>query len=259
MTSRQLELADEFERAGLLAMLGVGSAPGKTNLMAAVAVRELGGAEAIHVSAAGRDLAPPPGFSIPYALRTLIDELTMSPVVVEDGRPREAEPLADGGMVAFGEPIGEASTIKTLHSEMLTFPVSFGCREASFRLSLAPDLLERLRELAGAGDAEVERAARDAARPSARTVAIHLVEASYAGRAARVRCVTVPHERWGLGGGVVSTATPAAAAVRLLAGGRVEARGVLAPEGCLDPEEMFRELERRGSRFELEVNEEVPA
>ena len=44
-------------------------------------------------------------------------------------------------------------------------PRSFGCREASFRLSLAPALLERLRELAAAGDAE--RARRRGARRAA--------------------------------------------------------------------------------------------
>ena len=38
MTLRQLELSTEFERAGLLALLGMGSSPGKTNLMAASAV-----------------------------------------------------------------------------------------------------------------------------------------------------------------------------------------------------------------------------
>ena len=34
LTGRQLELSDEFERAGLLALLGMGSSPGKTNVMA---------------------------------------------------------------------------------------------------------------------------------------------------------------------------------------------------------------------------------
>ena len=38
MTGRQLELADEFRRAGLLALLGIGSSPGKTNLMAQRAI-----------------------------------------------------------------------------------------------------------------------------------------------------------------------------------------------------------------------------
>ena len=37
MTGRQLELGPRFEDAGLLALLGIGSAPGKTNLMARAA------------------------------------------------------------------------------------------------------------------------------------------------------------------------------------------------------------------------------
>jgi lysine 6-dehydrogenase len=41
MTELQLELDRQFEREGLLALLGIGSAPGKTNLMAGMAVREL--------------------------------------------------------------------------------------------------------------------------------------------------------------------------------------------------------------------------
>jgi hypothetical protein len=59
-----------------------------------------------------------------------------------------------------------------------------------------------------------------------------------------------------MGGGIVSTASPAAAAVRLMARGRVEARGALPPERCLDPGEMFAELESRGCRFQLDVKEE---
>ena len=231
MTGRQLELGPRFEGAGLLALLGIGSAPGKTNLMALRAVGELAGAvDSIHVSAAGRDLEPPAGFSVPYALQTLLDELTLRPVVLRDGAPDEIEPLAAGGVVDFGEPIGAADTIYTLHSELRTFGDSFGCREASFRLSLSPDLLSTLRELTQAPEAEIRRIAAEAVPPSSKTVSVHLVEASGGGRSVRVRAVTEPIERWSVGGGIVSTAAPAAAAVRLLARGRIEARGALPPE-----------------------------
>jgi lysine 6-dehydrogenase len=260
MTGRQLELGPEFEGAGLLALLGIGSAPGKTNLMALHAVRELGApVEAIHVSAAGRDLEPPAGFSVPYALRTLLDELTMRPVVLRDGVPEEIEPMSAGGRVEFGQPIGAAETIHTLHSELLTFGESFGCREASFRLSLSTDLLSRLRELTEAPEAEIGRIAAEAVPPSGKTVSVHLVEASGGGRSVRVRAVTEPNDAWGLGGGVMSTAAPVAAAVRLLAGGRIEARGAVPPERCIDPAEMFAELERRGCTFETTIREEVRA
>lgn len=260
---------DRFEQAGLLAVLGIGSSPGKTNLMAVRAARELtsnlatpgreaedvAGIDSLHVSAAGRDLDPPPGFSVPYALRTLIDELTLPPVVIRDGEAVELEPLSPGGTVDFGDPIGEAVTIHTLHSEMLTFPASFGCREASFRLSLHSDLLQRLRELAGASDAELERAAVETTPASAKTVSVHIVDAAGGGHSVRVRSVTRPVEGLGLGGGVVSTAAPSAATVRLIARGSLTTRGVHPPERCIDPDEMFAELEQRGSVFDVEITD----
>ena len=46
VTAEQLELSEEFEGAGLLALLGIGSAPGKTNLLAARALRDLEGSPA---------------------------------------------------------------------------------------------------------------------------------------------------------------------------------------------------------------------
>jgi lysine 6-dehydrogenase len=252
MTGKQLELSEEFERAGLIAVLGMGSSPGKTNVMAAHATRALGTEklDTVHVAAGGRDLDPPDGESFPYALQTLIDELTMKPIVIRDGQPAEVEPLSPGGTVRFADPIGECETIHTIHSEMRTFPASFGCREASFRLSLAPALLERLRELVAAGEAERAEAAARALPPSANTVSSHVIEASAGGRSVRVTSFTPPHEEWGLGGGIVSTAAPAAAVVRLLARGAVRARGTLPPEQCIEPDALFPELERRGNRIE---------
>jgi lysine 6-dehydrogenase len=249
LTRRQLELGGQFEQAGLLAVLGIGSSPGKTNLMALRGTRELQGkaVEKIEVVAAGRDLEAPADGRLrpPYALQTLIDELTLSPVVLRDGRAQEIAPLSAGGSEDFGEPIGPGETIYTLHSELATFGESFGCREASFRLSLAAALLARLEELANASDEERATAARDAARASAKTVSVHLVRlTASSGRVVLVRALTEPWS--GLGGSVVSTATPAAAAVRLLARGSVTARGALPPERCLDPDEMFAELEPRG-------------
>jgi saccharopine dehydrogenase-like NADP-dependent oxidoreductase len=251
MTAQQLELDSRFRSAGRLAVLGIGSSPGKTNLMALRAARELGadGLDTVHVSAAGRDLDPPGGFSPPYAVQTLVDEITLAPVVVRDGAATEIEPLSPGGMVTFPEPIGPASTIHTLHSELLTFPGSFAAREVSFRLSLAPAIEERVRELAAGTPEDVAAATREAVSSSARTVSAHVIEATVGERAVEVSALTEPHERWGLGGGIVSTGTPASATVRLLARGQVNHVGVLPPERCLEPDLLFRELEARGHRF----------
>jgi saccharopine dehydrogenase-like NADP-dependent oxidoreductase len=260
VTGVQLELDEEFAAAGLLALLGMGSSPGKTNVMATAAVRRLHApVERLDVMAAGRDLDPPAGPSFPYSVQTLVDELTLSPVVIEDGVPKEIAPLSDGGVVDFGEPIGSAPTIHTLHSELRTFPQSFGCREGSFRLSLRPAVLERVRDLAAGPPERIAEAAATASAPSAHTVSVHVVDAFSRGTRVRVRAVTEPVAEWGLGGGVVSTGAPAAAAVRLLARGRIEARGARPPERCVEPEDLFGELERRGARFEVTVDTGVAA
>jgi hypothetical protein len=151
-------------------------------------------------------------------------------------------------MVEFGVPIGQSQTIYTLHSELATFGESFGCANASFRLSLPPALLTRLSELVGASPDQVASAARDAVPSSSQTVSVHLVSAAASdGRTVTVRALSRPH--FGLGGSIVSTAAPAAAAVRMLARGGLRATGVLAPEQCIDPDEMFAELEGRSCSF----------
>lgn len=254
MTGRQLELSGRFQDAGLLAVLGIGSSPGKTNLMARRAMQELdgewSGIDSIEIAAAGRDpravddgrLRPP------YAIQTLLDELTLAPIVLRDGRPTEIQPLQPGGPIDFADPIGVADTIYTLHSELATFGESFGCATASFRLSLAGPLLDKLKELVGSPEQNVADAARQAEPSSNETASVHLVTVT-AGSGTRVvvRALTRPH--FGFGGSIISTATPVAAAVRLLARGSLTATGALPPERCIDPAEMFAELEARGCSF----------
>jgi saccharopine dehydrogenase-like NADP-dependent oxidoreductase len=252
VAKEQLQLSGEFEQRGKLALLGIGSAPGKTNLLAARAVRELPGKPiSISVLAGGRDLQPTGELSFPYALRTLLDEITMPPMAIINGRPQEMRPLQDGPRADFGDPIGEAETIFTLHSEVLTFGDSFGAPNVTFALSLPPAVLESLKELSGASEERISEVARSASPPSANTVSIHMVDVTGPDTTIRARSVTLPNEEWGLGGGIVSTATPAAAAVRLLARGSITKRGAMPPESCVDPDEMFAELESRGVRFDF--------
>jgi lysine 6-dehydrogenase len=229
MTGRQLELNPDFERAGLLALLGMGSSPGKTNVMARAGARALGDERRLdeaHVFAAGRNLDPDAPLAAPYAIQTLKDELEMRPVCVRGGEPVEVEPMTRAGTRDFGPPIGTGELIHTIHSELRTFPGSFGVREATFNLSLPPALLERLYEVT------------ETVPPDAPTVAVHIVDCVRDGRTVTLRAVTQ--------GSVNSTAAPAAAAVRLIARGAIDARGALPPELCVDPDDLFPELEQRG-------------
>ena len=61
------------------------------------------------------------------------------------------------------------------------------------------------------------------------------------------------HERWGIGGNVVSTAAPAVEVARLLLRGELQATGVVAPELVLDPSTFLPALSRTGCRVSVVV------
>lgn len=225
VTREQLELDDAFRSAGLTAILGLGSAPGKTNLLAAAAASRLGeDPRSLEIWAASRDPeAADHPFPAPYSVRTLLDELYLRPMVLRGGELVEVEPLSGEADHDFPEPIGRARGIYTLHSELATLPGALpSLREASFRLCLAPGLLEKLLALPEGEEPEPYV-------QSAEAVAVHLVELRN-GRTMVGMTVT-------RGGSARSTAEPAARGAVELEAGRLEAPGVRAPEAAIvDPE-----------------------
>jgi saccharopine dehydrogenase-like NADP-dependent oxidoreductase len=231
VTRQQLELYDEFLAAELCAILGLGSAPGKTNLLAAAAARRLGDDPvSLEIWAATRDpAAADHPFPAPYSVQTLRDELQMRPVVLRDGGLEEVEPLSGAAEREFPEPVGRAEGIYTLHSELATLPVSLPTlREASFRLCLSPGLLEKLLALQ-------EGELPEPYTQSPESVAVHEVEL----RADDTRVVGRTVTR---GGSARSTSEPAARGAVELAEGRLEAPGVHPPEIAVSDPDAFLAL-----------------
>ena len=231
VTRTQLELDGEFRAAGLTAILGMGSAPGKTNLLARAAVERLGAdPRTLEIWAVTRDpAADGHPFPAPYPVRTLLDELRMRPMVVAEGRLTDVEPLSGEAEREFPEPIGRARGIYTLHSELATLPGRYPTLErASFRLCLSPGLLDKLLALREGEEPEPYE-------QSPASVAVHLVEA--ANGSGSVAGMTVTR-----GGSARSTSEPAARAAAELAGGRIAVPGVHAPEEAVRDPEAFLSL-----------------
>jgi saccharopine dehydrogenase (NAD+, L-lysine-forming) len=229
MTRRQLELDADFRVAGRTAILGMGSAPGKTNLLARAAVDRLGEApKRMEIWAVTRDpTAVGHPFPAPYSVRTLLDELQMRPMVVRGGRLTDVEPLSGEAERAFPDPVGRARGIYTLHSELATLPAAYPTlEEASFRLCLAPGLKEKLLALGDGAEPEPYTQSPD-------SVAVHLVAVANGGSR---EVVGVSLTR---GGSARSTSEPAARAAFELAAGRLSARGVHAPEDAIPEPEGF--------------------
>jgi hypothetical protein len=151
-------------------------------------------------------------------------------MVVERGRLEETEPLAGRKARRFPEPVGEREGIYTLHSELATLPARYpSLEQASFRLCLAPGLIEKLLALPEGKEPEPYT-------QSSASVAAHVVEARNS-QGAGTTGVSLTR-----GGSAKSTSEPPARAAVELLEGRISAPGVKPPEDAIEDAEAFLAL-----------------
>ena len=262
VTREQLPLDDEFERAGVTAVIGMGSTPGITNVQARHAVEMLDRVERIGVYCANTPEADSPE-AWGYSIHTIIDEMTKAPMVFRDGELRELEPLAEPEVWEFLPPIGRKEVHHSLHSEIATLPISFadrGVRECFFKLNYfgyTPAALRRLKAMLDERPRDEVIAELTALRGRTGTaddfvvdheeVAVE-VRGERDGRPATVRIDTMGVARtdWRMSGGTLLTATPPGIVATWLADGTLRAPGVNPPEAVVEPERLLAALAARG-------------
>jgi len=286
VTRQQMALDPAFRRRGLMAILGMGSAPGILNVLAVSGSRDLDRVREVHclVGAVDRTrfrATPPLGFG--YAPDTLLDEFAMPSAVFRRGAFAMVPALdpAERIAVRFPAPVGTLQVDTTLHSEVATLPLHFadrGIREVTFRQAFDPEFLARLEFLVRLGLVDTRPVSVRAARRSTdvavspREVLLALLRrfppATPVGRPFRYevlrtvvrglrggRNVTVTcdcHAGPRAGGGIgpdIDTGGPPAIAVQLMLAGELAIRpGVWAAEQVIPPAPFVRELRRRGMR-----------
>lgn len=150
---------DRFTQAGLSAILCLGSAPGIPNIQARYAADRLDTIESIKIFD-GINPPPPDDLRFPYAVPTIVDELTVEAMVFEDGEFVAKEPLTGFEDYWFTKPLGLLPMHYSLHSEVATLPISFkdkGVRDCFFKINywgMAKQAVEKIRVLADFGFAE---------------------------------------------------------------------------------------------------------
>ena len=270
ITRKQLELHDRFAEAGVSAVLCMGSAPGVPNLQARYAADRLDSIKSIRIFDGIKPPAPDDErFS--YAVPTIIDELTVEPMVFENGDFVAKPPLSGFEDYWFAEPLGILPMHLSLHSEVATLPISFkdkGIQECFFKINywgMAQKTIERIRVLADYGFASQEPVdvggvsvvprefmvsmlsgyvpsvidllePAKAKPPDWTKEIVTEIQGTKDGEDVTFRMGTLTCK-----GALPTGALPAIAAI-WLAEGRIEP-GVYPPEACLDPVPFFKELE----------------
>jgi saccharopine dehydrogenase (NAD+, L-lysine-forming) len=278
VTRLQLGRDREFRRAGLLAVCGIGSAPGIVNVMAREAADRCDRVDEIHIAVGTIDRTRREGAALldtSYSIQTVLDEASQPAALFTEGRMTFVDALSGADPVEFPRPVGLQYPSRTLHSELATLPRSFaskGVQEVSFRIAFPGGLSERLRFVHALG--LTSRVPVDvngcrvvprevlltllAGAPRGRTVGprdeYEVLRVSVRGRAGRrsvehvFDCHVPGLPAWDIGVDI-DTGAPPSIVAQMLLHGTIAARGVLPPELAVPPEPFFRELRRRAMRI----------
>jgi saccharopine dehydrogenase (NAD+, L-lysine-forming) len=274
-TRRQLRRHADFRRAGLLAVLGMGSAPGISNVLARAAADPLRRVRSIGVYNGGADatryVSPLP---FAFSPATVLDEFTLRPMVFEHGRFRSVPPLS--GDEDFPFELGTQRVRFSLHSEVATLPLTYrrqGIRRCAFKIAYDPDLVSRLRLLIDLGLADPRPgprgvAPRDVLLDCFRrlppppevvddrdTLAVVVEGEDDRGRV-RIRydLTAGAQGRPPLSAVARDPGFAPAIVARMILEGRIEERGVRPPERCVPAGELLSALAERGMRARRRVS-----
>jgi saccharopine dehydrogenase-like NADP-dependent oxidoreductase len=283
-TREQLKLHDRFAAAGVSAVLCMGSAPGVPNIQTRYAADRLDTIESIKIYD-GIKPPPPQDLRFSYAVPTILDEITVSPMVFENGEFVAKEPLSGFEDYWFTPPLGLLPMHLSLHSEVATLPVTFkdkGVKECFFKINywgMAKETVEKVRVLIEfgfdgkkavdvKGTSVVPRdmmvsmlsgyvhsitdllAPAKTKPPDWTKEIVTEIHGTKDGEAVTYRMGTLTCK-----GALPTGVAPAIAAI-WLAEGRVDS-GVYPPEACLDPETFFKELEEHEIFTQVTVTQKV--
>jgi len=274
-TKKQLELHDRFVAAGVSAVLGIGSAPGLTNVLAKLGADRLDTVTSIDMVDGAVELSADGGaFGVPYSVDTVLDEFTLPAMVFEGGELKEV-PAASGVIDwDFPEPVGRQPAMFTLHSEPATLPSTIpGVRDVRWRLALPKAIHDGFAFLTQVGLASTEPVWTESGEVAPREVLAAVlsrlpvpegdpsdvefldvrVAGTKDGRPAEHRAIArFEPSPEGLSAGAFGTAIPIAVTARWMAAGRV-APGVHPPEVAFDAEVFIEDLRTEGVAFETEL------
>ena len=119
----QFAAARAWERAGRLALVGIGVEPGLSDVFTRYAadhlfasVAEIGVRDGANLTVDGYDFAPT------FSIWTTIEECLNPPVIWEPGGWRTTEPFSEPEVFTFPEGIGDVECVNVEHEEVLLIP-----------------------------------------------------------------------------------------------------------------------------------------
>ncbi|MDV9174792.1 saccharopine dehydrogenase C-terminal domain-containing protein, partial [Streptomyces sp. W16] len=145
----QFEDAAEWEKAGALALVGMGVEPGLSDVFARYAadelfdeIEEIGIRDGANLTVDGYDFAPS------FSIWTTIEECLNPPVVYEADRGWfTTEPFSEPEVFDFPEGIGPVECVNVEHEEVLLVPRWVDAKRVTFKYGLGNQFIDTLKTL----------------------------------------------------------------------------------------------------------------
>jgi saccharopine dehydrogenase (NAD+, L-lysine forming) len=139
----QFAMADQWEQAGKLALVGIGVEPGLSDVFARYAADELfseidevGIRDGANLTVAGYDFAPS------FSIWTTIEECLNPPVIWEEGRGWfTTPPFSEPETFAFPAGIGPVECVNVEHEEVLLIPRWVNAKRVTFKYGLGDEFI----------------------------------------------------------------------------------------------------------------------
>lgn len=158
-TRKQLKLSSAFRKAGLIAVLGMGAAPGITNVLAHYGARFFDEIETVEIKVGSKDQSiykTQSPLSNSYSIQTILEECSWNPAVFTKKKIKWLEPFSGRKPYRFPQPIGIQKPQYTIHSEIATLPYTLPAKNVSFQIAFEDSLIEKVQALRSLGFLEKE-------------------------------------------------------------------------------------------------------
>ncbi len=133
-TVKQKAQHDAWKKAGVTAVIGLGSDPGLSNIICRAVADRLDTIERINLYWGATKLGPEsPVLVPPYSVSTVLAEYANPSQQFLDGRLQEVPAQAGAETIDLPQPWGRTTFIHSQHSEPLTVPFSEGIAEKGIR------------------------------------------------------------------------------------------------------------------------------
>ena len=262
-TKKQLKLNNQFQKANLTAIIGMGASPGITNVLAKYASKFLDKIENIEIKIGYKDfstykqISP---LSASYSMQTILEEFSWKPAVFINGKIKFVEPISGREEYNFPEPIGMQKPQYTIHSEIATLPYTLNAKNVSFKIAFDDEFVNKIKMLKENGfisdekikinnnEFNIKEVSAEILKKLPKTIPekINQYEIIRVIVSDKHKKIIMDAKIQGINETIdKDTGVPPSIISQMIADGKIKDKGVFPPESVIPREYFFKELAKR--------------